>query len=835
MTGLALAVGQVIELNDGRRAIIRFLGPTGFAPGEWIGVELEEGSGKNDGSVKGDRYFECENNYGMFLRAAGVGKIVEQAKNQAGPPSRTAQHGAGGAKSRPSSISSAVGRGPGVDARRRESAVLSPSRSPTKQLGAAAPITATPRRPLSTASTAGASNLRSRPSLASTPSMANKRTSTVPASATPRNTSRPSVTGQTVSSRAPARPGAARQSLAPPQRPQPSRLSSVSSNHSDARTSHGSQQSPLLGAVEDEGTPDAPATPTEDHRRDEDNEQQVEDQTQHHTTMHPPPRPMPAAPAQAQTSTSMRPPPRRTSSPPASSQRNARPSAVSTRELEDMQAKMRVLERKRLEDRERLKKMAEVEQERDKYASVMQKLQTKMQSQSQELAELRKQLKESETSLLDIEAIQAEHDAVVEMATLDREMAEETAEVLKTEVEALRSKNEEMNLELEILREENQELGREMSPDERTGQGWLQMERSNERLREALMRLRDITQEQEAELKDQIKALEDEVHDFAGVKQDHEEMKEKLLATEADLDDLRQQLEAALGAEDMIEELTERNLSLQEQIEELTATVEDLESLRELNDELEINHVESEKQMQEEIDFKDSLIGENTRRSAQQQQTIEDCEYTISRFRDLVTNLQTDLEEMRASQQITDKEAADLSSRSRAMLDLNMKLQISASKTQVKTIDLELRRLDAEEAAEHLAIVQLFLPEAFHSERDSVLALLRFKRVGFKARLVHTFVKDRLTNQAVNVSDESLFAACSVMDRLSWITAMSQRFTNSICACSVDDFAKYEGALYELEPVERALNNYIEALKRDDINESTMDEELQRYVFYLGS
>lgn len=819
MTSLPLAVGQTIELNDRRKAIIRFLGPTGFAPGEWIGVELDEPTGKNDGSVKGDRYFDCETNYGMFLREAGVGKILDQAK----PVNKAVSNEAATGRPRPASLSLGAGKMPGMEARKRESTMMpsglrSPTKSPTKQLGLASatptrtgtPPTAANRRPVSTA----ASTTKPRTSLGST-SSSSRRTSTVPATPTSttanRTLSRPGAGNQTGASRGIARTttAPARQSLAPPRVPSnSSRFSSAPSNASEDRDSQGTHHSPLL-SPSNEDVDSIAGAPAEEAQEDE------KDTTAHAMA---PPRP-----------TSMRPPPRRAASPPPS-QRTTRNNTVPTREVEDLQAKMRILERKRLEDRERLKKMTEIEQERDKYATVMQKLQTKLQNQSQELAELRKLLAESETSLLDIENIQAEHDSIVEMATLDREMAEETAEVLKSEVEALRSKNEEMALELDILREENQELGREMNPEERTSQGWMQMERSNERLREALIRLRDVTQEQEAELKDQIESLEEEVKDSTTVKNDYEETREKLLATEADVEDLRQQLEAALGAEDMIEELTDRNMTLQEQLEELSATIEDLESLKELNDELEVNHVEAEKQMQEEIDFKDSIVNENLRRSAQQQQTIEDCEYTISRFRDLVTNLQSDLEDMRASQQITGKEAEDLSSRSRAVMDLNMKLQISASKTQVKTIDLELRRLDAEEASEHLAIVKLFLPDAFLAERDSILALLRFKRIGFKANLLHGFVKERVNSHGTNPADGDVFAACSVLDRLTWISAMGQRFVNSITSCSVQDFAKYEGALYELEPVERALNNYIEALKRQDLNESKVDGELQRFV-----
>jgi len=41
------------------------------------------------------------------------------------------------------------------------------------------------------------------------------------------------------------------------------------------------------------------------------------------------------------------------------------------------------------------------------------------------------------------------------------------------------------------------------------------------------------------------------------------------------------------------------------------------------------------------------------------------------------------------------------------MMDLNLKLQMSASKAQVKTIDLELRKMEVIEATEHLQIVQV--------------------------------------------------------------------------------------------------------------------------------
>jgi dynactin 1 len=68
--------------------------------------------------------------------------------------------------------------------------------------------------------------------------------------------------------------------------------------------------------------------------------------------------------------------------------------------------------------------------------------------------------------------------------------------------------------------------------------------------------------------------------------------------TEALVEDLKMQLDDALGAEDLVDQLTEKNLNLTEKMDELSATVDDLEALKELADELEENHMETEKQLQ---------------------------------------------------------------------------------------------------------------------------------------------------------------------------------------------------------------------------------------------
>lgn len=58
-TECTMSIGDRVIVSSGmgsRAGILQYLGETKFAPGNWCGVQLDEPSGKNDGTVDGVQY-----------------------------------------------------------------------------------------------------------------------------------------------------------------------------------------------------------------------------------------------------------------------------------------------------------------------------------------------------------------------------------------------------------------------------------------------------------------------------------------------------------------------------------------------------------------------------------------------------------------------------------------------------------------------------------------------------------------------------------------------------------------------------------------------------------
>ncbi|KAG8723976.1 hypothetical protein FRC12_024386, partial [Ceratobasidium sp. 428] len=340
------------------------------------------------------------------------------------------------------------------------------------------------------------------------------------------------------------------------------------------------------------------------------------------------------------------------------------PSPKVLREDVELRAKLRVLETKRQDDARLIRELETKLADAETFVAIRPKLQgtplpylftpsfdsllsssAKLQSLQTELSQTKRELadQQAEMSTLDERGVEASEQ--LEMAMLDKEVAEERAEAAEAEIEVLKERVAVIEVEMEVLRsggadEAEGGEGGEGGSEGKKRLDVVQLEKHNERLKEALIKLRDLSHETDVEQKRKIAELERELSGVDELQTSFDETLTKLTNADAQIEDLKMQLDDALGAEEMLVQLTDRNLMLSEKIEEMRVTIEDLEALKELNDEIEENHVEAERAMQEEIDAKDSAARDLNRKIEGLEETIADYEGTITQFRELVVHLQ---------------------------------------------------------------------------------------------------------------------------------------------------------------------------------------------------
>lgn len=195
----------------------------------------------------------------------------------------------------------------------------------------------------------------------------------------------------------------------------------------------------------------------------------------------------------------------------------------------------------------------------------------------------------------------------IEEMTVDKEIAEARCEELQDDIDKLTEKNEEIKLELDVLKSEielNGVSGAAASFETK------QLTGETERLKAALIKLRDLSLQDKTEITGLRKQTDDLTQKLKVSAKECESLKAENTLNIAQINDLKDQVTATLGSVQIIEQLTEQNLDYETKINELAETISDLEAINEVNDQLAENAHEEENEMRQNLDMAEMRIRE---------------------------------------------------------------------------------------------------------------------------------------------------------------------------------------------------------------------------------
>nr|XP_007968370.2 dynactin subunit 1 isoform X7 [Chlorocebus sabaeus] len=504
-------------------------------------------------------------------------------------------------------------------------------------------------------------------------------------------------------------------------------------------------------------------------------------------------------------------------------------------QVRDLEEKLETLRLKRAEDKAKLKELEKHKIQLEQVQEWKSKMQEQQADLQRRLKEARKEAKEAlEAKERYMEEMADTADAI-EMATLDKEMAEERAESLQQEVEALKERVDELTTDLEILKAEIEEKG---SDGAASSYQLKQLEEQNARLKDALVRMRDLSSSEKQEHVKLQKLMEKKNQELEVVRQQRERLQEELSQAESTIDELKEQVDAALGAEEMVEMLTDRNLNLEEKVRELRETVGDLEAMNEMNDELQENARETELELREQLDMAGARVREAQKRVEAAQETVADYQQTIKKYRQLTAHLQD------VNRELTNQQEASVERQQQPPPEtFDFKIKFAETKAHAKAIEMELRQMEVAQANRHMSLLTAFMPDSVlrpGGDHDCVLVLLLMPRLICKAELIRKQAQEKF-ELSENCSErpglrgaagEQLSFAAGLVYSLSLLQATLHRYEHALSQCSVDVYKKV-GSLYpEMSAHERSLDFLIELLHKDQLDETVNVEPLTKAIKY---
>ncbi|KRY80022.1 ATP-dependent RNA helicase abstrakt [Trichinella pseudospiralis] len=511
-------------------------------------------------------------------------------------------------------------------------------------------------------------------------------------------------------------------------------------------------------------------------------------------------------------------------------------------EVKDLSEKLETLRAKRHEDKQKL-----IDYERCKiqlqqlaeYKSGMVEVHSELQKQLQQAKkEAREAIEARETYSEEMAGVSE----AIEMATLDKEMAEERAEMLCQELEVMKDRVRELELELEILKNELNENGAS-SCGAPTPFQIKQLEQQNERMKEALVKVRDLSVQERATNERLNKELGVLKAEMAELQKKYDRLKLAEEDFENQITELKDQVDAAVGAEEMVEHLTAKNLSLEEELRALMETIEDFEQMRVVDEELQESSRETEKELRMELDRMHGQITELKQQLQLANSRIADRESTIGKFRQQTASLLEQIQDYKDQLSILTEPKKNISNENENLI--SDRSVLATSRQMAELVDSQLCKIELEDSRRENQFLRIFFSDDFANtggDSDCILVNLVFKRLIEKAKLLIEYVNGIFPRVPQGVQREHLFLShkgeqwsysLKFIYYLYCLISVLRKCENVLNRCSVERLNKVAQLRSEITAQERLLSYYFNLLKDNNLDENTSLRNVEKLLAFF--
>lgn len=290
-----------------------------------------------------------------------------------------------------------------------------------------------------------------------------------------------------------------------------------------------------------------------------------------------------------------------------------------------------------------------------------------------------------------------------EMATIEKEIAEEKLDECERELQETKDKLAEATLQIEMLKREqqaNQTLSAGSSESAVTVFQLQKVEEQNELLKQALIKLRDMSANDKKMLED----LQVEYEELQVKVLDLEEKEHKYLEQ---IKIFEEQIDVNQSAQEMVEKLTQQKTELEDKLRDLVDELDGMEKLQDCNNEIIEMLRKTEIELNGDIDMMRVQYSELSNRKRDIEDYLSDQERTVSKLKEENKTLNDQV--LRLRDQF--KEGESIEQQKHQIENVAYKLNFSESRMAEKEAEIARYRRNLTEMEEQMNSLSLITKE----------------------------------------------------------------------------------------------------------------------------